>query len=397
MVPDFEMGEDGTVFLNGDGSVGIDRLRLSEEGIEEVHGLLARIDPDADYGEVDWTDGPTTSVSVNRGGEAFSFDVYWLRSRDERTGEWNDVDGGDLVDELSDDQVDARLELLDVLGELDALADQADEPGDLVAEPRQPYVPDRVEVVLSPFDEGDGDVASLGGAVEWPSSHPLTEASLGVSGSRLCTVVEGDAAAAVAALVEEPGAQPRPWTTGAAAESGLPALVEVDVRGLLPDHDPRCDLGATPDRLDVVLLGSVELADPAGWDGSLPADRFEQATALDAFAVAPIVAAGMESHRDSLPVPYDCEFDTERAYPEGQCQVDGELRPIPESLRVPAGAELTYYDYRLVVAVLGGTRYLDLEAYTPAGTEPPHWETRATTWRTRIDLTTQTLPTIELD
>jgi hypothetical protein len=384
-VPDFEMWADGMVFVNGDDPFGIDRYRLTRRGTETIRDLLAGVRPGADYGELEWTDLSTTSVYLNLDGRPAGLSIYGLRSGSDP----DDLSG------LTGDQVDARMELLDVLSALDQLSERASDPDDLVAEPREPHQPAVFELTLLPVA---GEESGEEEPVEWPLDVPLTERPLGGNGGQLCAVIEGDDAVAVAGLVVEPGQQPVPWSTGAEPDSGAPSTMQIQVHGLLPDDAGRCNQAAEPVRLSISPLSSVVLADPAGWDGKLDADEYARAAPLDAYLVASILDAGMEAHRDTVERGGGCEFDADFDYPDGTCHIDGRLQEVPESNRVPTGAALTYYDYRMIAVLVDGERYLDLEArHVWSQGDRAAWDTEAASWRARVDPAAGVLTIVALD
>lgn len=371
-VPDFELRADGTVFAESDssgtsetggrsGSVfGIDRYRLTDEGVDRVRRLLAEVSfDDADYGEATITDAGTAQVYADFG-EPVGVSVYAL-----------DHDSG-----VSRAEAAARVRLVDVLDALEALAtDEA-----VLAEPRQSYTPDVLDIAFQPAVPEDGD--TLPEPVAWPLDEPLTERTLGVSregGAHLCTTVAGADAAAIAELVAATSDDGAPWSSGATPGSGHPTAVFATVRGLLPG-DEGCSADqpgpATSTTIDVDPLGSIELADPAAWDGRLPADRFEAASSLDVYTAVPILVGETEA----------------RATAEDEAP--GGLDEDEPHVATPDDADLSWYGYRTVVAEVGGQRYLDVEASYEGG-DPDPWQPR--TWRARIDLHREFVIELQLD
>jgi hypothetical protein len=358
----FELQDDGSVFKGGGaGAAGVDRYRLTPEGIERARDLLATIDlGDEDYGEPGITDMPTTTVYVNLGaldGEPADLDVYALSDLDEL---------GELG--LSADQQAVRTELLDVIDELTGLVND----DTLVAEPPVTYVPERMDLTFVPW-VADEDVTGEPAPEPrpWPLATPLTDRTLGWDGLQLCTTVEGDEVGELteAMDIEHPDAQEIPWSTGAAAGSGRPTTVAVRAWGLRPGQpacadraasDPRA--GADPLQVDAGPLSSVELADPdgpGGWDGELAADRFRRAEPLELYAVVPAMAAAVAT----------------------------------DPATTLSSTDLSWYDYRAVVAVVDDTTYVDIEAHRTVGSTPDPGQ--PTSWRARTDLATGEVVTIQ--
>jgi hypothetical protein len=350
----FELHDDGSVFTAGSGPFDLDRYRLTPEGIDRAHHLLGDIElEDTAYGEPSITDMPSTSVYVNLDGQPGDLSVYAL------------TDPGDVGGlGLSADQQAARASLMTTLDELDGLADDAD----LVADPPEDYVPERLDVSFIPWVTGDDGGTTGLEPLLWPLDTPLTDRTLGWDGLRLCTTVEGDEAAALTETmaIDQTGPQTQPWSTGAAEGSSRPTTVAAQVHGLRPGEDACGDQAepegtSDPPLLDAGPLYPVELSTPDGWDGALPANSFRPAQPLEVYAVVPAVAAAVAGD------PATDLSDT----------------------------DLTWYDYRAIVAVADGTTYVDIEARPTAGSTPDPDE--PTTWRARTNLATGEVVTVEAD
>jgi hypothetical protein len=352
----FELHDDGTVFTSTEGEAdgggggksafGLDRYRLTSDGVARARHLLGGIDLDGDaYGEPSITDMPSTAIHLNLDGHPADVSIYALT-------DLGDLHAGDLG--VSASQRATRQDLLTALDRLDGLASDAE----LVAEPPAPYVPDRLDVTFSPSVPDDGSGTSTAGqaALLWPLATPLTDRPLGWDHLRPCTTVEGtDAAALIRAMaIDRPGEQQQPWSTGAERGHGVPTQVAVSVRGLRPGADGCVD-AAPPDppTVDARPFDTVELTDPAAWDGRQPADSFDAADPLAVEAAAPLIAAAAATD---------------------------------PTLQL-SSTDLTWYDYRAVEAVAGTHHYLDVEARPVAGSgDDP---TRPPTWRARVDLATE--------
>lgn len=388
-VPDFQLRRDGTVFVNGDTGLGIDSYQLTDTGVQAVLDLVtaASLHDDA-FGDLEVTDLPNTSVYLNTEiGPAegpIGVRVYGLDYGD-RT---------DLEADLEDDQVEARLELREVLSTLADLTEDADDPDDAssaraewIAAPSAPHVPSELELMVTPATDLSGRDLDLADAVQWPLDKPLTEYPLQASSTGLCTTLRGAEAAAVAALVESPDDQ-LVWTTGADPGSGLPTHVRLDIRGRpfeqpsegssahQPDPGPWAepsslcqDDAPDTDGLGAPPLSPVTLTEPSQWHSELPVDEIEAADPLEVFAAAPILVAGMEDHREAQ--------RGESADPTAW---------------IPTGRDLTWYTYDAVIATADGTRYLDVEA-----TRTPQSDNKAPRWRARIDLVKKTVPIVKID
>jgi hypothetical protein len=349
----FELHDDGSVFTAGSGPFELERYRLTPEGIERAHDLLGDIElDDTAYGEPGITDMPSTSVYVNLDGQPGDLSVYALTDAD---------DFGDLG--LSADQQAARAALMTTLDDLGGLADDAG----LVAEPPEAYVPERLDVSFIPWVDGDDGSTGLEPLL-WPLDTPLTDRTLGWDRLRLCTTVEGDEATTLieTMAIDRTGPQNQPWSTGAAEGSSVPTAVAAQVHGLRPGEDACGDRAepegtSDPPLLDAGPLYPIELSTPDGWDGALPADSFRPAQPLEVYAVVPAVAAAVADD------PATNLSDT----------------------------DLTWYDFRAIVAVADGTTYVDVEASPTAGSTPDPDE--PTTWRARTDLATGEVTTIEAD
>jgi hypothetical protein len=356
----FELYDDGSVFTTGTGTYGLDRYRLTEAGTARARELLAGVDlDDTAYGEPTISDMPSTTVYVNLDGEPADVRVYAL----------TDLPGdlGDLG--LGVDEQAVRAELQAIVADLTGLATGT---GDLLAEPPASYTPDRLDVAFIPWvsdDEVTGEISAE--PLPWPLDTPLTERTLGWEGLRLCATVEGDEVGAVtdAMAVERPGPQDHAWMTGAGEGERQPTVVAVQLWGLRPGQQSCADRPASavphdPIQLDAGPLYSIDLVDPeaageAGWDGELPADSFRRAEPLEVDAVVPALAvAAATDPATSL-----------------------------------SSSDLTWYDYRAVVAEVDGTEYLDIEARPTAGSVPGPGEPNA--WRARVDLTTTEVTTVE--
>ena len=364
----FELQDDGSVFVAGDGAAGVDRYRLTPAGVERARDLLAGIDlGDEDYGEPTITDMPTTTVYLSLDAasgaatEPADLSVYALTDLDAFS------EAGDLG--LSAGQQASRGELLGILDQLTGLADDAA----LVDEPPAAYVPERMDVTFVPWVS---DADTTGGTSldvrSWPLTAPLTDRTLGWDGLRLCATVEGDELGTLTAAmaVERAGPQEIPWSTGAAEGSGRPVAVAVQAWGLRPGQ-PACEdrPAASPEpgeplQVDAGPLTSVELPDPEGpdgWDGALAADSFRRAEPLELYAVVPTLAAAVAA----------------------------------DPATALSSTDLTWYEYRAVVAVVDGTNYVDIEALPFAGSTPDAGG--PATWRARTDPATGEVVTIEAD
>jgi hypothetical protein len=347
----FELHDDGAVFTSAgdsESAFGLDRYRLTSDGVARARQLLGGIDLDGDaYGEPSITDMPSTAVHLNLDGHPADVSVYALT-------ELGDLHAGDLG--LSTSQQATRQGLLATLDRLGGLASDAE----LVAEPTAPYVPDRLDVSFGPWVPDDGSGTSTGtagqAALLWPLARPLTDRPLGWDRLRPCTTVEGaDAAALIDAMaIDHPGEQEQPWSTGAERRQGVPTQVAVSVRGLRPGAGGCVD-AAPPDppTVDARPFDTVELTGPKAWDGRQPADSFAAADPLAVEAAAPLIAAAAATD---------------------------------PTLQLSA-TDLTWYDYRAVEAVAGTHHYLDVEARPVAGSggDP----TRTQSWSARVDLATE--------
>jgi hypothetical protein len=353
----FELYDDGSVFTTGTGTYGLDRYRLTGAGVAHARELLARVDLDhGAYGEPTITDMPSTTVYVNLGGTPEDVQVYALSGLPD--------DMGDLG--LSADEQAVRAELQGIVADLTGLAAETD-PG-LVAEPPAEYTPDRLDVAFVPWVTDDELSAE---PLAWPLDTPLTERTLGWEGLRLCATVEGDEVGTLteAMAVERPGPQDVAWTTGAGEGERQPTAVAVQLWGLRPGQQACADRPAAsvphdPIQLDAGPLYSIDLVDPdaageAGWDGELPADGFRRAEPLEVDAVVPALAAAAGA----------------------------------DPAVALSSTDLTWYEYRAVVAEVDGTEYLDVEARPTPGSTPDPGE--PTAWRARIDLDTTEVVTLE--
>jgi hypothetical protein len=203
--PDLLVWSDGRVVVRDtgseDGLVPARQARVTAEGVDALRERAAAIDPGAGYGVTDVLDGTSTRVTLRTGDEAVSFSVDQFRGADH-----SDLPG------LSSGQVRARQDLQEILDDLVGML-AAD---DLVVDPWEPYVPDRLELLFTPVPEdrqADGEAE----AVAWPLDVPSgAEIQLGQWARREeslpCAVISGEAAATVAGAIDEQGHQLQPWT-----------------------------------------------------------------------------------------------------------------------------------------------------------------------------------------
>ncbi|MGW6699099.1 hypothetical protein [Nocardia sp. NPDC055049] len=360
-VPFFELRRDGTVFTYVDDGAeesvfGVYWARLTEDGIEQVRAWFDELSfNDAHYREFSPpTDQPTTVVYANFDGPV-GVSVYGLDT-DSRTHSGNRE----------------MRRLGNVIDRLRALPDDEQ----LTVQRRAPYTPTALDIAFQPAVSPDDE--PLPEPTRWPFALPLTQRPLGVGGygRALCATVDGAEAATIVELMAGHDEDTPPhWTTGAAPGSGQPTTVLVTANALLRGRSGCSAAASDPassNRIVVEPLQDVVLADPSGWQGRYPADRFTTATSLELYAAVPILVRDLEA-REAIEDTDGTSDSTE--------------------LHVPTGSDLTWYDYEFVAAEAGGSRYLDLSARYQ-GVAPDPWE--PPTWHARIALGPETVTNLDL-
>jgi hypothetical protein len=234
--PDLLVWSDGRVVVRDigweEGLVPARQARITAEGVDALQDRAEDIDPGAGYGVADVLDGSSTGVTLRTGDEAVSFSVDQLRPAP------SDLPG------LSSGQVLAREDLQEVLDDLVGILND----DSLLVEGWEPYVPDRMELLITPPNEGvvgEGEPEP----VEWPlGAASGDEVRFGYQArgdtSRPCVVVTGDAAATVAEVIDELGYQPQMWTID--DHPAMPTtVVEVEVR-LMTSTLRWCEVEGSP-------------------------------------------------------------------------------------------------------------------------------------------------------
>lgn len=185
--------------------------------------LAAGVGSDPDLGQPPIADAASTRFTVQTDDGTEVLEVYALGEATGNLPGMSDPAG------LSQEQVAARAELLDLLG---ALTDMSGTLGEDAVSQVQPYVPTAVAAISSSWAPDDGELPA-DPEVAWPG-HELPGEPLGEGLDVGCVVATGEAADAVLAAAASATAI-SPWTS---ADSRW----MVTLRPLLPDESGCEDL-----------------------------------------------------------------------------------------------------------------------------------------------------------